>query len=147
MPPDHAIGLVMAVSQKQIEALAAFRNALRRFLAFSEEATGAAGVTAQQYQALVAIKARPRGTMRLGALADEMLLKKHGAVQLVDRMEAARLVERRTAKTDARVVNIVLTEKGERLVQSLAALHLEQLSRRRKQLADILRQMKRVSSA
>ena len=137
----------MAVSQKQIEALAAFRSALRRFLAFSEEATGAAGVTAQQYQALVAIKARPRGTMRLGALADEMILKKHGAVQLVDRMEAARLVERRTAKTDARVVNIVLTEKGERLVQSLAALHLEQLSRRKKQLADILRQMKRVSSA
>ena len=137
----------MAVSQKQIEALAAFRSALRRFLAFSEEATGAAGVTAQQYQALVAIKARPRGTMRLGALADEMILKKHGAVQLVDRMEAARLVERRTAKTDARVVNIVLTEKGERLVQSLAALHLEQLSRRKKQLADILRQMKRASSA
>ena len=35
------------------EGLAAFRLALRRFLAFSEAATGAAGVTAQQYQALL----------------------------------------------------------------------------------------------
>ena len=137
----------MPISQRQIQALAGFRHALRRFLAFSEEAAGAAGITAQQYQALVAIKARPRGTMRLGQLADEMLLKKHGAVQLVDRMETARLVERRAGKTDARVVNVVLTEKGERMVQNLAALHLEQLARRKRQLADILRQMKRVSAA
>ena len=137
----------MTVSQRQIEALAAFRHALRRFLAFSEEATGAAGITAQQYQALIAIKARPRGAMRLGELADEMLLKKHGAVQLVDRMEAAKLVERRAAKTDARVVNVLLTEKGERIVQTLAALHLDQLARRKKQFADILRQMKHVSTA
>ena len=137
----------MSISQRQIEALAAFRHALRRFLAFSEEATGAAGITAQQYQALIAIKARPRGAMRLGQLADEMLLKKHGAVQLVDRMEAAKLVERRAAKTDARVVNVLLTEKGERIVQTLAALHLDQLARRKKQFADILRQMKRVSTA
>lgn len=136
----------MAVSQKQIEALAGFRSALRRFLAFSEEATGAAGVTAQQYQALIAIKARPRGTMRLGALADELLLKKHGAVQLVDRMEAAGLVERRVAKADARAVNLVLTQRGERMAQSLAALHLEQLARRKKQLAEILRQLKRMSA-
>jgi DNA-binding MarR family transcriptional regulator len=137
----------MAINQRQIEALAAFRHELRRFLAFSEEDTGAAGITAQQYQALVAIKARPRGTMRLGQLEDEMLLKKHGAVQLVDRMEAAKLVERRAAKTDARVVHVVLTERGERMVQTLATLHLEQLARRKKQLADILRQMKRVSTA
>jgi DNA-binding MarR family transcriptional regulator len=137
----------MSASQRQIEALAAFRHALRRFLAFSEEATGAAGITAQQYQALIAIKARPRGAMRLGQLADEMLLKKHGAVQLVDRMEAAKLVERRAAKADARVVNVLLTEKGERIVQTLAALHLDQLARRKKQFADILRQMKRVSTA
>ena len=137
----------MTVSQRQIEALAAFRHALRRFLAFSEEATGAAGITAQQYQALIAIKARPRGAMRLGELADEMLLKKHGAVQLVDRMEAAKLVERRAAKTDARVVNVLLTERGERIVQTLAALHLDQLARRKKQFADILRQMKRVSTS
>jgi hypothetical protein len=65
----------MAVSQKQFEALAGFRSALRRFLAFSEEATVAAGVTSQQYQAMVAIRAQPRGTVRLGALADELLLR------------------------------------------------------------------------
>ena len=82
--------------------------------------------------------------MRLGELADELLLKKHGAVQLVDRMETAKLVERRASRADARAVHLVLTEKGERLLMTLAALHLEQLARRKKQFADILRQLKQV---
>jgi len=135
----------MAVSQRQIEALAGFRSALRRFLAFSEEAASDAGLTPQQYQALLAIKSHPRGTLRLGDLADDLLLKKHGAVQLVDRMTAARLVERRPSKTDARAVHVVLTEKGDRLLMSLASSHLTQLARRKKQFADILRQLKQVS--
>ena len=71
-------------STKQIQALAGFRNALRRFLAFSEEATAAAGVTTQQYQAMLAIKAAPTSAMAIADLAAELLLKPNSAVQLVD---------------------------------------------------------------
>ena len=48
--------------KSQYETLAAFRYALRRFIRFSEEAAQAAGVTAQQYQALLAIKGFPGNT-------------------------------------------------------------------------------------
>ena len=45
--------------KSQYETLAAFRYALRRFIHFSEEAAQAAGITAQQHQALLAIKGFP----------------------------------------------------------------------------------------
>ena len=49
------------IDPKVYDGLAAFRLALRRFLAFSEAATSAAGVTAKQYQALLVIKTHPTG--------------------------------------------------------------------------------------
>jgi DNA-binding MarR family transcriptional regulator len=136
----------MQISQSQIEALAGFRMALRRFLAFSEEATRAAGLTAQQYQAMLAIKAWPGGKMPIRNLADAMLLKSNSAVQLVDRLAAARLVERKKSDSDRRSVNVELTGTGEAVLMKLAAMHLEQLEKRKKQLADILRQLRGMSS-
>ena len=132
----------MRIEQKQIEALAGFRNTLRRFLAFSEDATRAQGVTPQQYQAMLAIKAQPRGTMAQGELKAELLLKANSTVQLIDRLARMGLVRRQRSEDDQRLVQITLTEAGNAVVLRLAALHLEQLSKRKKQLADILRQLK-----
>ena len=55
------------------EGLAGFRYALRRFLKFSEAATRAAGITSQQYQALLVIKADPAGAIMVKDLADQLL--------------------------------------------------------------------------
>ena len=134
----------MRINQTQIEALAGFRNALRRFLAFSEEATKAAGVTAQQYQALLAIKAWPRNNMTVGDLAEEMLLKAHGAGQLVDRLVALGMVQRTRSEADKRSVCVSLIEKGEATFQPLVTQHFLQLSRRKKQLADVVRQLRKI---
>ena len=71
---------------------AAFRLALRRFLAFSEAAAGAAGVTAQQYQALLVVKTHSTGAIMIREFADQMLLQHNGAVQMVDRLVAGGLV-------------------------------------------------------
>lgn len=132
----------MRIEQKQIQALAGFRNALRRFLAFSEEATRAEGVTSQQYQAMLAIKAQPHGTMTVRDLGGELLLKANSTVQLVDRLARMGLVRRQSSDKDRRMVQIMLTEAGDAVLLRLASLHLEQLSKRKKQLADILRQVK-----
>lgn len=132
----------MRIEQKQIQALAGFRNALRRFLAFSEDVTRAEGVTPQQYQAMLAIKARPHGAIAIGDLSAELLVKSNGTVQLVDRLARMGLAQRERSGTDRRLVQVTLTDKGNALLLRLAALHLEQLSKRKKQLADILRQMK-----
>ncbi|HWA91010.1 MAG TPA: MarR family transcriptional regulator [Rhizomicrobium sp.] len=135
----------MEIERDKIRALAGFRSALRRFLVFSEEATSDAGVTSLQYQALLAIAAA-EGTMRPGDLAKELLLKSNAGVQMVDRLEALGLVARSPSPDDRRAVTIALTEKGKTLVAALAAAHLDQLSRRRKQFADILRQLKRTQA-
>lgn len=132
----------MRIDQEQIQALAGFRNALRRFLAFSEEATRSEGVTPQQYQALLAIRAQPRCAIAVGDLSAELLLKANSTVQLVDRLSRMGLVRRHRSDADRRLVHVTLTDEGNTLLLRLAELHLEQLSKRKKQLADILRQVK-----
>ena len=47
------------IGGKDYRMLAAFRLALRRFVHFSETAAEAAGLSPQQHQALLAIRAAP----------------------------------------------------------------------------------------
>jgi DNA-binding MarR family transcriptional regulator len=135
----------MTLDQQKIRALAGFRSALRRFLAFSEDAVSEAGVTSLQYQALLVIKAA-EGRVALGELTKEMLLKPNAAVQMVDRLSAMGLVERSQARDDRRAVDVSLTEKGDALAVRMVAMHLNQLAKRKKQFADILRQLKQTQT-
>ena len=114
-------GETLALDASLYEGLAGFRYALRRFLAFSEAVTSAAGVTSQQYQALLVIKIGPGGATMIKDLADQMLLQHHGAVQLIDRLVRAGLVERRHSPTDGRSVLVAMTAKGESLLEQLAS--------------------------
>ncbi len=80
------------MDQKDYVALAAFRRSLRIFLAFSEQAARAAGLTPQQHQAILAIRGFSEGAgIAVGDLAAHLLLKHHTAVGLVDRLVRARL--------------------------------------------------------
>src|SRR5580704_6134705 len=93
------------ILKSQYEALAAFRFALRRFIRFSENAAQAAGITAQQYQALLAIKGFPgRDTITVGELAERLQLRHHSAVGLIDRLAAEKLVVRLPSAEDRRRV-------------------------------------------
>lgn len=111
------------------QALASFRFELRRFLAFSELAAGDAGLTAQQYQALLAIRAAPGAAMLVGELADHLLLRPHSATGLVDRLEKIGVVRRQPGDTDRRRVTVGLTPHGEAILASLATMHRDALRR------------------
>jgi DNA-binding MarR family transcriptional regulator len=124
------------------EGLAAFRLALRRFLAFSETVTAAEGVTSQQYQALLTLKAPPGGAMTVGAFAEQMLLQPHGAVQMIDRLVAGGWVERRASPTDGRSVLVSLTAEGSRVLRRLAAAHVAELLAQEPLLAESLRRLR-----
>ena len=100
---------------RQLPKPGGFRLALRRFLAASEAISRAAGITQQQYQALLAVKTGP-GEMTIGDLADQLLLTHHAAVQLVDRMARAGLAERAPSRTDRRSVHVRLTAAGDAMV-------------------------------
>lgn len=135
----------MPIDGDQIRGLSGFRMALRRFLAASEAINREAGITQQQYQALLAITASESGRMSMTDLADQLLLTHHAAVQMVDRLATAGLAERRPSDRDRRVVLLFLTGKGEALIRDLAARHLEEMQRQEPQLRRSLNQMKRLT--
>ena len=108
------------------------RTTLRRFLHWSGEQAEAAGLTPAQHQLLLAVRGHPGDEApTIGDLAEHLLLRHHGAVQLVDRAEAAGWVRRNRDLDDHRVVRVALTRRGEHALESLAAVHLEELGRLR----------------
>jgi DNA-binding MarR family transcriptional regulator len=119
-------------------SLAGFRQALRRFLAFSETAARAAGIGPRQYQALLAIRAAADGRLAIGELAAELGLRHHSTVELVKRMEAQGLLARRYGREDRRRVYVHLSRHGALVLGKLAALHRRQLAQLRPQLEALL---------
>ncbi|MBS0362336.1 MAG: MarR family transcriptional regulator [Proteobacteria bacterium] len=137
----------MALDPDRFRALAGFRHALRRFLAASEAISKAAGVTQQQYQAILAIAAWPphdsaAGPMSMKDLADELLLTHHAAVQLVDRLAKAGLAQRSPSAIDRRSVELSLTPAGQDLLDQLATLHLAEMLKRKPALSASLRRLR-----
>src|SRR4051794_39293001 len=119
------------------EALLEFRTALRRFNHWSEEQARAVGLTHAQHQLLLAVKGHPGSEPpTIGDVADYLLLRHHSAVELVNRVQAAGLLERNKDAKDARIVRLRLTEDGERCLEKLTSLHLAELG----QLAPLLQQ-------
>jgi DNA-binding MarR family transcriptional regulator len=118
------------VSRRDYEMLAAFRYSLRQFLRFSEEAAHTAGLTPQQHQALLAIKGFPeRDYVTIGELAERLQLVHHSTVGLVDRLQKHNFLRRAQDQNDHRKVYVLLTAKGERVLEKLATEHREQLRR------------------
>jgi DNA-binding MarR family transcriptional regulator len=118
----------MALSDDDYARLLEFRDGLRRFLRWSEERAREAGLTPAQHQLLLAVRGHG-SPPSLSELAGHLLLRHHSAVELVDRAEQAGLVRRVHGDDDHRVVRVILTAEGDRHLRSLAATHLEELSR------------------
>ncbi len=127
------------MTDTDFRAMAAFRHALRRFFAFSEEVLQSVGLTPQQYQALLAIRAHVGPEpMTVGTLATRLFIRHHSAVGLVDRLEARGFVERRTAEHDRRLVCLDLTLSGRKALTTLAAAHRAELMRLRPEVISLL---------
>ena len=76
----------------------------------------------------MAIKGHPGNQLpAVGDLAGYLLLRPHSTVELIDRAEAAGLVERVPDDNDGRVVRVCLTKDGDRIVHRLARAHLDRL--------------------
>ena len=119
-------------------ALADFRAALRGFPAFSEARAGEVGLAPQQHQALLAIRGAPAGQATIGYLAERLILKPHSASELVSRLEALDLIERRTAEGDRRRTLLMLTGRAKVLLAELSATHREEIRRLKPLLLDLL---------
>ncbi len=76
-------------------------------------------------------------------LAEQLQLKHHSAVQLVDRLSGTGFVERVASEHDARVALVILTAKGESKLEALAELHLKELLKQEPRLTKSLRLLRK----
>ena len=132
------------IDQSVYKGLAEFRLALRRFLSFSEAAAGAAGVTTQQYQAMLVLKAHESGPIMIRDFAEQMMLQHNGAVQMINRLVAGGLAKRIHSPTDGRSVLVSITAKGAVLLEQLASQHMKELLKQEPLLAESLRRLRRI---
>lgn len=127
------------LDRRDYQTLSEFRHLLQRFLGFSQNAAREAGLAPRQHQALLAIKGFPRdGDVTIHDLAERLCIQHHSAVELVDRLVEAGLVERQQDPADRRRVLLRLTRSAERVLARLSASHLEELQRLRPALHEIL---------
>jgi DNA-binding MarR family transcriptional regulator len=123
------------LSRGDCQNLLAFRSALRRLLQWSQGKAAEAGLTAAQYQLLLAVKGHDGGKgPAVGDAAGYLLLRPQSAVELIDRAEGAGLLERWQDGDDRRVTRIRLTPDGEQRLEQLVPARIDELQ----QLAPIL---------
>lgn len=128
------------------ETLARFRYELRKFQAFSQLAAKRAGLTAQQHQALLALRGfSGNGPMSVGDLARYLLIRHHTAVELVNRMTRLKVLSRSIDGADGRRVVLKLTKEGEKRLQKLSKIHLEELRGIEPTLTALLRPFHRLA--
>src|SRR5205814_844756 len=105
-----------------------------------EEVLQSVGLTPQQYQALLAIRAHhgSQEAMTVGTLATRLFIRHHSAVGLVDRLEARGFVERQASQHDRRLVCLALTFNGKKALGALATTHRAELLRLRPEVITLL---------
>src|SRR3954452_22142689 len=108
--------------------LAAWRALLASHAALvgrlGEELQDEKGLPLPWYEVLLWLGQAPDGRMRMGELADSLLLTPSGVTRLVDRMETEGLVHRQQCPNDRRGWNAVITPEGRARLRSAAPVHL-----------------------
>lgn len=112
------------------ETLADFRYQVRKFLRFSKDLLCSEGITPDQYQALLAIRAyAPQSKLSIRDLAEQLQVRHHSTVGIVDQLVDRSVVVREVSPHDRRKVLLTLTEQGEELIRRLAPPHHQELAR------------------
>lgn len=146
MPRRQPAAAEPALTESDYRALGGFRFAIRQFLAFSEEGAKAHGLTSQQHQALLAIKAHPGPEpMSISELAESLLIKNHSTVELVARLVERDLVARRESDADRRRVLLTLRPKGEDILETISRRNLARLNDGADILAGIIEAARRAA--
>jgi DNA-binding MarR family transcriptional regulator len=81
-----------------------------------------------EYDTLLALALAPGRRMRMGPLAERVILSKSGVTRLIDRLVSDELVERSVCAADARGAEAVLTERGLARLRQASPTHLRGIS-------------------
>ena len=102
------------------------RSVLR---ALDEDLRREHGLAITEFDVLITLFNAPDQRLRMSALADRVLLSPAGATHLVTRLERDRLLRREVDPADGRKWFAVLTEDGDRKLQSARRTHNDVLRR------------------
>lgn len=96
--------------------------------ALDRELQAACGISFGDYDVLVTLANGPAEGLRMGQLAEAIVLSPSGVTRVVDRLERAGLVERRAE--NRRIVRAALTAQGRARLETAAPVHLDGIQRR-----------------
>jgi DNA-binding MarR family transcriptional regulator len=125
--------------EESCPALAHLRGSVRAFLAFSERVSREAGLGAEEYHALLVIRAGGSG-VTTSHLAAQLMLGPRATLDLVERLRNAELIERTRDAKDRRRVLVALSANGRKLSTRLIGRHLHEVRRNASRLAGITKQ-------
>lgn len=121
------------VSKAEFVALSDFRYQIATFQRFSVRASREGGLTQTQYLLLLHVAGRPeRDWATVGELAQRLQASPHGTAALVNRCVALKLVAKQRSASDARRVEVHLTDKGRRILDRVAQRHRDELQNLRR---------------
>jgi len=130
------------LGDRDYRSLARFRHALRIFLRFSEDAARAEGITPAQHQLLLAVRGHPSYPgVSVSDLAEQLQLRPHSVVGLVDRADAAGLTVSTADPADRRRRLVSLTDEGAAVLGRLSERHRDELRTFRREMGDLLDQL------
>jgi DNA-binding MarR family transcriptional regulator len=104
--------------------IASCRNLLMREARRSVERWG---LTLPQFDILAELEREPKRGFTFGELSQLLLVTSGNLTGIVDRLEADGFARRQNDKRDRRVVRIVLTSKGLRLIKQILPLHAQDI--------------------
>jgi DNA-binding MarR family transcriptional regulator len=81
-----------------------------------------------EYDTLLTLAMAPGRRMRMGPLAEQVVLSKSGVTRLIDRLVSDELVERSACAADARGAEAVLTDRGLARLREASPTHLRGIS-------------------
>jgi DNA-binding MarR family transcriptional regulator len=132
----------VTLSEREYQALAAFRHELRRFLRFSETEARARGLAPAQHQLLLAVRGHPGpGRPTIGDMAEALQQRHHSVSELVERAVAAGLLERSADPGDRRRHHLELSAGGAQILEELSEVHRAELRELRGQLVRSLEEL------
>lgn len=115
------------------EGLATWRAFLRAHAVVTRrlerDLTEAGGLSLAELDVLITIARAPEASLRLGDLAERVLLTKSGMTRLLDRLEEDRLLERHACPSDRRQQHARLTAAGRTALRRASRPHLRAVAR------------------
>ncbi len=94
-----------------------------------DELSEQADLTLAQYDVLLRLRDNPERAMRMGELAEGVLVTTSGLTRVVDRLESAGLVQRVRETRDRRGVRVSLTPAGLDKLREAAKIHRDGIAR------------------